>query len=432
MKIRLALFKKKSVKSVHRKSNKNRKIQQPQKRITGYIKNLSATQRKNIVCLVVLSLIGAGLMFSVWYKNRPAPEIPYSTTLSKNIALESRILLAGDVYWGRRMNDWSQQSSMKEKYPFSRLNEFDRESYDAWIANLECPAVPGIKQPIGFVPQLWEFNCDTDYLPEAAKWFDVLSLANNHTQNQKREPGLEATRKALEASNIQHFGNFNAHVKNDVCEVISLPTRVMLDNRQQDAAIPIALCGFDGVYYTVTDTSIAIMQEYAKIMPVIAFPHMGQEYQAISDTVRRDLYRKMIDNGADAVIGNHPHWIQPTEAYKGKLITYSLGNFIFDQQFSEEVMRSAAIDVTMSVARDKVTDDQLRAWTKLSDGCKAFHDTCLAQAKTMGLARLPIRLSYNVVGVDLSQQITKPANLASSTAILERLDWEKTKKQLSN
>ena len=66
MKIPLALFKKRSVKSVNRKSNKNRKIQQPKKRITGYIKNLSATQRKNIVCLVVLSLIGAGLMFSVW------------------------------------------------------------------------------------------------------------------------------------------------------------------------------------------------------------------------------------------------------------------------------------------------------------------------------------------------------------------------------
>lgn len=95
-------------------------------------------------------------------------------------------------------------------------------------------------------------------------------------------------------------------------------------------------------------------------------------------------------------------------------------------------MRSAAIDVTMSVARDKVTDDQLRAWTQLSDSCRVFHDTCLAQAKTMGLERLPIRLSYNVIGVDLSQQITKPANLASYNAILERLDWEKTKKQLSN
>jgi hypothetical protein len=95
-------------------------------------------------------------------------------------------------------------------------------------------------------------------------------------------------------------------------------------------------------------------------------------------------------------------------------------------------MRSAAIDVRISVARDKVTDEQIRAWTKLSDSCKTFHDTCLAQAKTLGLVRLPIRLSYEIVGVDLSRQITKPANLANYNAILERLDWEKTKKQLSN
>ena len=41
-----------------------------------------------------------------------------------------------------------------------------------------------------------------------------------------------------------------------------------------------------------------------------------------------------IDSGADLVIGNHPHWIQPIEIYKGKLITYAHGNFVFDQEWS--------------------------------------------------------------------------------------------------
>ena len=41
-----------------------------------------------------------------------------------------------------------------------------------------------------------------------------------------------------------------------------------------------------------------------------------------------------IDSGADLVIGNHPHWVQPIEIYKDKLITYAHGNFVFDQEWS--------------------------------------------------------------------------------------------------
>lgn len=46
--------------------------------------------------------------------------------------------------------------------------------------------------------------------------------------------------------------------------------------------------------------------------------------------MQRDLYEKFVDCGADLVFGSHPHVIQPTEWYKGKLIVYSLGNFIFN------------------------------------------------------------------------------------------------------
>jgi len=44
------------------------------------------------------------------------------------------------------MNDWSMASPLKTAYPFSRLNEFHRDQYDAWIAGLECPTVAGFSQ----------------------------------------------------------------------------------------------------------------------------------------------------------------------------------------------------------------------------------------------------------------------------------------------
>ena len=47
----------------------------------------------------------------------------------------------------------------------------------------------------------------------------------------------------------------------------------------------------------------------------------------------------IIDDGADVVIGNHPHWIQPPEIYKGKFIMYAHGNFIFDQMWSENTRK---------------------------------------------------------------------------------------------
>lgn len=393
-------------------------------------RKLSRDTRKNIICISIVGVILLGLAINVWYKNRPAPDTNYSVKLSESTAIESHFLAVGDIYWGRRMHDWSQQSSLKEAYPFSKLDSLQRDSYDAWIGNLECPAVPDKKQPVGFDVKLWNFNCDTSYLPEAAKWFDIVSLANNHTQNQNREVGLEATRSELEKVGIQYFGNFNPHIRQDVCEVVSLPARATINGRLTSVKVPVAMCGFGGVYHTVTDKSIATMRAYAQVMPVIAYPHMGQEYQPAPDEYRRQLYRKMIDNGADMVLGNHPHWVQSTEAYKGKLIVYSMGNFIFDQQFSMEVTRSAAIDVVMSAPKSEVAQRDLAAWTAIGETCKSFKDTCLTQIQQNNLQRLPFRLTYNIVGIDTSNQITRRANMRIYNEVIDRLNWDETKQAL--
>ena len=53
----------------------------------------------------------------------------------------------------------------------------------------------------------------------------------------------------------------------------------------------------------------------------------------------------MIDAGADLIVGHHPHVVQDVELYQGRLIVYSLGNFLFDQYFSPEVQTGLAIIV---------------------------------------------------------------------------------------
>src|SRR5690606_2312827 len=69
---------------------------------------------------------------------------------------------------------------------------------------------------------------------------------------------------------------------------------------------------------------------------VIVQFHWGVEYVSQPSERQRKLGMLAIDSGADLVIGNHPHWIQPIEIYKDKLITYAHGNFIFDQMWSEK------------------------------------------------------------------------------------------------
>jgi len=392
--------------------------------------NLATHQQKNIICLLVIMAVGAFLGAYHWYNHRPSPATSHNMALSDSTAIESHSLVVGDIYWGRAMYDWSQKSSLKAAYPFSQLDSLHREQYDAWIGNLECPSVPGVKQQIGQQLQLWEFNCDSEFMPEASRWFDIFSIANNHSGNQQKEAGVTATRKLLDQNNIQYFGDFTPHTTDDICEVVAMPARIRLDGKQQQMSLPVAMCGFAGVYFTVTDKALAQMQAYSKVMPVIAMPHMGTEYESGIDANRQALYRKMIDNGADVVIGNHPHWVQPTEAYKGKLIVYSMGNFIFDQQFSKEVTRSAAIDMTLTLDKNAVPYEQLKGWQLLGDSCKVYKDDCLRLANEWKLHKLPFKYSYDIVGVDTSDKITKKADMQVYRQLLDRLQWHSTKTQL--
>lgn len=79
---------------------------------------------------------------------------------------------------------------------------------------------------------------------------------------------------------------------------------------------------------------------------VIVYPHWGAEYTAQPNADQKRVGRAMIDAGADMVIATHPHWVQGAELYKGRLIAYSLGNFVFDQTWSVETEQGAVLELT--------------------------------------------------------------------------------------
>lgn len=338
-----------------------------------------------------------------------------------------RLMFAGTTFWGRNTNKMARASELGVKYPFSELGTLSRDDYDAWIAGLECPITDRGHSDYN-ENTLLLFNCDPDYLSEAAKWFTAFSLGNNHTDNMGTE-GFAATKKYLDAADIQHFGHYDYRNTSEICQPIILPMRLEYsDGSEHPTEIPIGLCGIHGVFGVPTEAALRVVESYSKIMPTIVLPHMGAEYKPKADTLRQNIYRKLIDYGAEMVLGDHPHWIQNTESYKGKLIAYSMGNFMFDQLWSAETSRAAVIDAAATF--DKNQD--FEAWIVLGERCKSDRSGCLDIIKSANIPRLSISWKFDYHGtISTTTRIPRLAGAAEQTAIGTRLDWANTIEGLS-
>lgn len=379
--------------------------------------------------IIVIGSIGCVAAYRFWPVEKPKPmAVTKPAAKPHAVSAQSNTLFVGDIYLGRSVNVWAQASPLKYAYPFSRLSEFHRDNYNAWIANLECPTVAGVHLTPAQEEATLSFNCDPGYLPELAKWFNVVTLANNHTDNQG-VAGFAETQKHLEENGVQYFGHPDPRELNDICDVIALPATItMSDHKNVEGDLPVAMCGYHGFIRIPSIESIALMKQYSPYMPVIAMPHAGTEYMPAPDALKTNLYRSMIDNGADMVLGGHPHWVQTTESYKGHPIIYSMGNFIFDQQGALEMTRSAGVEVKFSVnGADPMV---LAKWLAIGETCKTYHDDCLAKIKAADLTKLPYTFKLAIVGSEDSNKITRPASDTVQAGILHRMNWTQTINQL--
>lgn len=156
--------------------------------------------------------------------------------------------------------------------------------------------------------------------------FDVVSLANNHSLDMGWK-NVDFTEKTLAENGVGYFGTQTKEGK-DLTWIAEIPGK-------QDK---VAFVGLNNTDHALNMPQVyeAIKDAQEKARYVIVFMHWGVEYKRISREQERTLARTLLDKGASAVIGAHPHVIQEMELYKGKPIFYSLGNFVFDQYFSEE------------------------------------------------------------------------------------------------
>lgn len=164
---------------------------------------------------------------------------------------------------------------------------------------------------------------------------NVVSIANNHVFDLGYD-GFLNTIKILNENGIKYCGagrNIQEAKKPVILNIdhksIAIYAYCMYGSKYI-GLVPIASENTFGVNPLDIDSVIAdIKYAKSKFDYVIIMPHWGKEY-AMSplDTCRKMAF-KMIDAGADAVVGSHPHIVQPVIKYRGKNIAFSLGNFLF-------------------------------------------------------------------------------------------------------
>jgi poly-gamma-glutamate synthesis protein (capsule biosynthesis protein) len=164
-----------------------------------------------------------------------------------------------------------------------------------------------------------------------AAGFDVVTLANNHILD-FGTAGLDTTRTLLEEAGIAHAGtgpDRGAAHRHVLVERAGRRVAVLAYNH----VFPEEFWAGSDRPGTAHADDAGLAREVARAaaeadLVVVTF-HWGAEGMETPKDYQRILARIAIDHGADLVVGHHPHVLQPLEWYRGRLIAYSLGNFVF-------------------------------------------------------------------------------------------------------
>ena len=211
--------------------------------------------------------------------------------------------------------------------PYIELADFASVNLETQLADKE-PAKP--------LPKLVTYYSPPEFA-ELLRWagFDYAALGNNHTYD-FREAGVKSTLKALDKAGLPYSGA-------GVDEASARKPYVAAISGRSFAHL--SYVGWAGTFKpsqaasgkkggAALGNSRVFGEDLASIpndaVSILQF-HRGIEYAGSPAMTERTSLRHAIDHGADLAIGHHPHVIQGFELYRDTLISYSMGNFLFDQ-----------------------------------------------------------------------------------------------------
>jgi len=304
------------------------------------------------LCLLILWLTWVSTIVYVvtdnWYDPTREPGIitNYNTWLqarhARNHVQETILFFGGDVMLARHVQVLHEACG-DYTCAWNGIAE-DFSAADFAMVNLESPFSDSGPYPTeGFT-----FKVKPDGMSGMEfAGIDAVWLANNHFGNGDIY-GMSYTLQILAERSIAYVGAGQNSTQAYQGMLYTLPEVTLgFVNQSYDVSWYKASASTPGIATYDLDKLAASIRELrsqgADI--VIATFHGGIEYVREPDEYQIEFAHAAIDAGADLVVGHHPHWVQQMEVYKQKYIFYSLGNLIFDQNWSKETSQGLVLKV---------------------------------------------------------------------------------------
>ncbi len=290
---------------------------------------------------------------------------------------EYTLLFTGDIMLDRGVKHMVKTHGEDYTFPFLKIKEV-LDGADVLFGNLEIM----ISDKGRDVGGKYSFRAEPNAVEGLVfAGFDIVTLANNHTFDWGRE-AFEDTMKRLQDNDILYTGaGFNK-------EEAHSPTTIIMDDNfsigflgYTEFLFPSAMAtsersGVTTLNIENMERDIGSAKEEVDFL-VVTF-HYGTEYRKKPNANQIFWSESAIDFGADIIIGHHPHVTQPVEIYNDKYIAYSLGNFIFDQYFSEETMKGFMLEV-------KIIDGNITDINKIHYKLNEFYQPELIEGEKVDL-----------------------------------------------
>lgn len=301
-----------------------------------------------IILLVMFIAIGNAILFGKRNRSKKivsetkdaVVEIIVKPTPSPK-PITAKILIAGDVMLGRTVTVESLDKNNDPNFPFWNVSKVLADA-DLVFVNLESPIVTDC-------PRIYEGYkfCAPPEMMEGlvTAGVDVVTLANNHTYNFGVD-GYDETISYLNSENINSVGYGN-----------------LIRRKVGDTTF--GFLGFDFLTNTPTqDDYDLVMVSDVEVDVLIVGVHWGVEYVEVPNEYQVGIAEKLVESGADVIAGHHPHWVQSIEDINGVPVYYSLGNFVFDQMWSEETKKGLV--VILEYQGDEIVgEERLYSYTRL-------------------------------------------------------------------
>lgn len=283
------------------------------------------------------------------HEDGQTPEITDGSTEKEEPGL--RFIAVGDIMLGRGVEYWIRKNGSYEM-AFGKIKHLLDEG-DVVFGNLECPLTSGTKG----LDKNRKIVLKGD--PESvtaltSAGFNLLSLSNNHIMDYY-EKGLFDTMELLDQNGIVHAGggrNIDEARKPAIIEkngmkigllaYTDMAEIVFAGNPYLSFAAGPEKSGVAPRDYDLIKEDMDKAKEQVDLLAISLHWGIEDSFRVAPEQV--EFARRLIDDGADIILGHHPHQFQGIEIYNGKPILYSLGNILFDQNQSEN-MESFIVDM---------------------------------------------------------------------------------------